>query len=203
MKTKTIPLRKMVISALLLSLILLMSFTPIGFIAIGAIDITLIHLPVLVGLLTEGLLVGLLLGGAFGLVSLLQALTPTTVLAPFFLNPLVSVLPRLLIPVMAWLAYRGAWHLTARWPRQQPVLSYGASALIGTLTNTVAVLGMLYLTAGPKVAEAMGIAPALVGGVMAGIVVSNGIPEAILSVLVVPPLVLAVLRATHRKPGDI
>lgn len=198
MNAKSIPLPKFVVCSLLFALILLMSFTPIGFLTIGPVSITLVQLPVLVGLLCEGLGVGMILGAAFGIVSLLRALAPAGILDPFFLNPLVSILPRLLVPLLAWAAYRGLWRVLARWPKQRPWLSYAGSALVGTLTNTVGVLLMLYLLYAGQVAEAFGISRELVGGVLAGIVVSNGIPEAIFAVLVVPPLVLAVRKATRK-----
>ena len=198
MRRKTLPLQKLVVCALLLSLLLLMSFTPIGFLAIGPVSITMAHLPVLVGLLCEGLGVGLFLGGAFGIISMVRALTPTTLLAPFFLNPLVSVMPRLLLPVLAWLTYHGLWKLLSRWPRQRALISYAGSALVGSATNTIVVLSMLQLIFREQIAKEMLIDPGLVSGVLIGIVVSNGIPELILSVLVVPPLVLAVHRAMKR-----
>ena len=187
-------------TALLTALMLVLSYTPLGFIPIGAISITIVHLPVLIGLMAQGLPTGLFLGALFGLISLVRSLTPTGLLDPFFLNPLISVLPRVVIPLAAWGVYRFAQRALAgkRGARHTAV---AAGALCGSIVNTVGVLGMLYLLYGASIAEAMGIAQGAVGGVLLTVAVTNGIPEAIASMLLTPAVVLAVDRAMHLGAG--
>lgn len=93
---------------------------------------TIMHLPVIVGAVLQGPVVGLIVGLVFGVFSLLQDTTG------LFVNPLVSVLPRLLIGPIAWLAFRGV----AGASRDVAAIVAG---VIGTLTNTVGVVGMIIL----------------------------------------------------------
>lgn len=187
-------------TALLTALMLVLSYTPLGFIPIGAISITIVHLPVLIGLMVQGLPTGLFLGALFGLISLMRSLTPTGLLDPFFLNPLISVLPRLFIPLAAWGVYRLAQRaLSGKRGAQHAAVAAGA--LCGSIVNTVGVLGMLYLLYGASIAEAMGIAQGAVGGVLLSVAVTNGIPEAIASMLLTPAVVLAVTRAMRLGAG--
>jgi uncharacterized membrane protein len=68
---------------------------------------------------------------------------------PAFLNPLISILPRLFIGPVAWLVYRAIAGWTVSGDEQRPrrpvieMIAIAASAFAGTLTNTVLVLGAL------------------------------------------------------------
>jgi uncharacterized membrane protein len=93
---------------------------------------TIMHLPVIVGAVLQGPVVGLIVGLVFGVFSLLQDTTG------LFVNPLVSVFPRLLIGPIAWLAFRAV----AGANRDAAAITAG---VIGTLTNTVGVVGMIIL----------------------------------------------------------
>jgi uncharacterized membrane protein len=74
----------------------------------------------------------------FGLFSMLQAaIAPSGPGDVVFTNPLISVLPRLLIGPAAWLVWQAL--------KKLPVAGMIASGLAGSLTNTVFVLGMLGL----------------------------------------------------------
>ena len=97
MKTKT---RKLAVTGMMTAIMIVMGTTPLGFIPIGPFKITIMHLPVIIGAILEGPVVGLVLGLFFGLFSLYQAVTAPTILSPLFMDPLVSVLPRMII----WIA---------------------------------------------------------------------------------------------------
>ena len=99
--------------------------------------------------LPEGLFVGLV----FGSLSLIQAaMSPSGVLDPFFVNPLVSVLPRMLIAVIAW----GLWKALNLIPHMPKTVSAGITGFITTVAHTLLVLGSLYVFQGQKVREALG-----------------------------------------------
>ena len=75
------------------------------------------------------------IGLIFGLFSLIQAaVSPTGPVDVFFTNPLISILPRILIGLTTWLVYR-AFH--ERW---LPLALISAS-IAGSLTNSLLVLG--------------------------------------------------------------
>jgi uncharacterized membrane protein len=84
-------------------------------------------------------LVGVIIGALFGIFSLIQAnIAPTGPGDLLFRDPLVSIFPRLFIGLTAYYVYL----LTQRWNK---VGALGGAAVVGTLTNTVLVLGMIGL----------------------------------------------------------
>jgi uncharacterized membrane protein len=104
--------RRIVITALLVAICLLLGLTPIGYIPIGAIEITLLCIPVIIGTVTEGLGVGLILGFFFGLTSFLQIFIKPTAFSQFIFSlsawktVLIIFIPRMFVPVTTWLRTR-------------------------------------------------------------------------------------------------
>ena len=95
-------IREMVIIGLLPAVVITLGLTPFGLIRLGALNATTMHIPVLIGALVEGPKVGALVGLLYGLFSWWSNMTqPSSLLSPLFMNPLVSVLPRLLFPIFA------------------------------------------------------------------------------------------------------
>ncbi len=187
--------RRLVLMAILLAVLLLLSVTPISYIGVGPVSITIAHIPIFIALLCEGLGAGLLMAFFFGAISFLRAWTPTKPLDILFTNPLVSILPRLLIPIIAWAAYKAVRKLVKP---TNLMLPWAAAGLCGTLTNTIGVLGMLWLVSGQKIAEMAGIDPSGVGAILGGIALTNGLPEAIVTALIVPVVMRALKR--FRRP---
>jgi uncharacterized membrane protein len=108
------------------------------------------HVPVIIGAIIEGPVVGSIIGLLFGFFSLIQAaLVPSSPLDAAFLNPLISILPRVFIGPLAWLAYRaiaGKTETGLQKARPRPVIriiAMVASTTAGTLTNTILVLSAL------------------------------------------------------------
>ncbi|MDO9629735.1 MAG: ECF transporter S component [Acholeplasmataceae bacterium] len=96
-------IKDLTLASVFAAIILLMTFVPqIGYITIGTVALTLIHIPVLIGVFLLPKKYSLVLALFFGLGSLIRAATtPTGPLDPAFVNPLVSVLPRLLFALAA------------------------------------------------------------------------------------------------------
>ena len=188
-------IRALTTTALLTALMLLLSFTSLGFIPIGAISITIVHLPVLIGLFTQGLPTGLVLGALFGVISLVRSITtPTGLFAQFFWNPLVSVLPRVLIVLAAWGAYRGVVRLM-HGSRRAEHAALAAGSLAGTLVNTLGVLGVIYIISSLGLMQPQGFAQEAVGPMLLTVALTNGIPEAIISAVIAPIIVTAVKKS--------
>ncbi len=174
--------RKMTITGMLAAVSILLGSTPLGFIPIGPTKATIMHLPVIIGSIMEGPLVGMGIGLIFGVFSIIQAIMAPTVLSFVFLNPLVAVLPRVLIGFTAYYSYKAT-------------KSASVSAAVGTLTNTIGVLGMIYLLYGARFAEALGQDKSKAASLIYGIATANGIPEIIVAVLVVSAVVMALKKA--------
>ena len=145
MQSQSFSTRRLVITAVLIAITIVLSIplnlgplVSLGFISFPpAIAVTIVHVPTIIAAILEGPIVGAIVGAAFGLFSLFLATQPTAGPgnAPF-VDPLVSVLPRLFIGPVAWLVYR-----SLKSAGEQVRLS--AAAVPGTLTNTFLVIGAL------------------------------------------------------------
>ncbi|MCK9218198.1 MAG: ECF transporter S component [Firmicutes bacterium] len=174
-------IRKMAVTGMLAAVSILLGSTPLGFIPVGPTKATIMHLPVIIGAIIEGPLVGAGIGLIFGIFSMIQAVMAPTITSFVFLNPLVAVLPRVLIGLTAYYTYK----MTKK---------SSVTAAIGTLTNTIGVLGMIYLIYGAQFAEALGQEKARAGALILGIATANGIPEIIVAILVVTAVVAALKK---------
>lgn len=177
---KKVDVRKMSIIAVLSAISIMLSMTPLGFIPIGPTNATIMHIPVIIGAIVEGPIVGISVGFIFGATSLLRALTMPTITSFAFINPLVSVLPRVIIGIAAYYVYKLAVKLT-----KNVFVSGWITGVIGSLVNTVGVLGMVYLLYGAKYAEALGESASAAKTLILTLIATNGIPEAIVGGFVV------------------
>jgi uncharacterized membrane protein len=131
-------LRKIVVAGALGALSIALFLTPLGYIPwLAGASLTVMHIPAIIGAVLEGPVVGAVVGGIFGVSALVKAATaPQGPIDPFFVNPLISVLPRLLIGLAAWAvfkAFRG----------KRAALASVSAGIAGSLANSVLVLGAL------------------------------------------------------------
>jgi uncharacterized membrane protein len=178
--------RKIAIAGILGAIAIFLGITRWGFIFWGAISLTIMHVPVVIGAVLEGPIVGLAIGLIFGIFSLIQAaVAPNSPADAIFTNPLISILPRLFIGPVAWLV----WNSLKRWQ----ILGLVAAGIAGSLTNTLLVLGMIGV---------LGLAP---WEVLGPIVIANGLPEAALSAFLVLVIVapLRYINVSRRKGANL
>ena len=182
--------RKMTVIGVLSAISIMMSMLPfIGYIPIGPTKATIMHIPVIIGAIIEGPVVGATIGLIFGLTSLWNAMTQPTITSIFFLNPLVSILPRVLIGVVAYYVYQGIYKISKK------VYAAGFMAgLIGSLANTVGVLGMIYVLYADKYIERIGQAGADAGKWLFTLAATNGVPEALVAALIVSAVSVSLIR---------
>lgn len=178
--TKKLEVRKMAIVGVLAAISIMLSMTPLGFIPIGPTNATIMHIPVIIGAILEGPMVGITVGAIFGATSLLRAFTMPTITSFVLMNPLVSILPRVLIGVVAYYVYKLTVKLT-----KNVFVSGWITGVIGSLVNTIGVLGMTYILYGARYAEALGKSAATAKTVILTLIATNGIPEAIVGGFVV------------------
>lgn len=183
--------RQLAVVGMLSSICIILGMTGYGFVPLPTAKATIMHIPVVIGAILEGPIVGMTIGLIFGLFSIFQNITAPNILSFAFLNPLVSVVPRVLIGLTAYYAYRLI-------KTDNQMIRIGAGAAVGALTNTVGVLSMLYLLYAAEFAKARGINPETVLKVVYGIATVNGIPEAIISVIITVPIVLAIKKARRQ-----
>lgn len=104
-KEKTVNVRKMTVAGVLGGISAILGLTPLGFIPIGPTRATIMHIPVIIGAIMEGPVVGGIVGLIFGVFSILQALMNPTPVSFMFLNPLISIVPRVLIGIVSYYVY--------------------------------------------------------------------------------------------------
>jgi uncharacterized membrane protein len=178
--TKKLNVRKMTIIGVLSAISIMLSMTPLGFIPIGPTNATIMHIPVIIGAIIEGPVVGMTIGLIFGVTSLLRAITMPTITSFVLINPIVSILPRVLIGLIAYYVYNLAMKLT-----KNVLVSGWITGMVGSLINTIGVLGMVYILYAERYAQALGESASNAKTLIFTIAATNGIPEAIIGGFVV------------------
>lgn len=195
--------RKMVQLSLLIALEVVLALTPLGFVPLGFTRATTMHIPVIIGAILMGPMQGGILGGVFGLCSLLTntfSPTPTSfVFTPFFSlgdmngnfwSLVICFVPRILIGVVAGYLYRA---IAGRGKHQ--LVGTAVSAAVASLINTGLVMGGIYVFFGESYAAAKEIPFDTLFSVIMGVVGINGVPEAIIAVIIVTAIIKPLRKA--------
>ena len=131
-QSKKLTTRTIAVSGVLGAITIMLSVTGLGMIPMPSLAgrATIMHVPVILGAILEGPVVGAFTGFIFGLYSFM---TPVGAIPA---DPIVRILPRILIGVTAYYTYV----LCRR-------SAFGAvmAAIVGTLTNTIGYLGLATL----------------------------------------------------------
>lgn len=182
--------RDLTLAGMLVAITVILDYT-IGVIPLPMVAITIVHLPAIIAGIVLGPVMGALIGFSMGATSLIHALTrpPSPFSALVFTNPLIAILPRIFIGVLAYYAYTlGSKYFS----KSKTNISVFIGAAIGSLTNTIGVLGMIFLL------YAQEIELLLEGTTAKAFVISvastNGVAEAIASGIICTPIVLALKK---------
>ncbi|MGL5531916.1 MAG: ECF transporter S component, partial [Culicoidibacterales bacterium] len=185
--------RQIALTAILSAFTMVLALTPLGLIPINpAINVTIIHIPVIIAAIVVGPASGMIVGLVFGIFSMINATVNPSLLSPVFLNPLVAVLPRVLIGLVAGYVYLAITKVTKK--PLAPV-TVGIAATAGTIMNTAGVLGLIYLFYGNFVYEVTGVA---VGPFLLTLIATNSVPELIVGVIIVVVVIKALSRTILR-----
>lgn len=193
MKTKKHDTRWMVSVALMAAIVIVLANTPLGMIQLPIIKATTVHIPVILGAILLGPGAGTILGAVFGICSLVSNTMAPTLLS-FAFSPFlsttgipgalkaiwISVGCRILIGVAAgWL-----WVLFTKIKLNQ-FIALPIVGFVGSMVNTVTVMGSIYFLFAQQYAEAKEVALTAVFGLVMGTVTASGIPEAIAAAILV------------------
>ena len=193
MKTKKHDTRWMVRVALMAAIVIVLANTPLGMIQLPIIKATTVHIPVILGAILLGPGAGAILGAVFGICSLVSNTMAPTLLS-FAFSPFlsttgipgalkaiwISVGCRILIGVVAgWL-----WVLFTKIKLNQ-FIALPIVGFVGSMVNTVTVMGSIYFLFAQQYAEAKEVALTAVFGLVMGTVTASGIPEAIAAAILV------------------
>jgi len=188
-------IRTMAVTSLMIAITIIMAFTLLGTIPLPMVSVTIAFLPAIVTVMLEGFAPGLTVATAAGLSSMIRAyIMPTGILFPFIQNPLVSVLPRMLIAVTVFLVFKAL--IGTKLPRP---ITIGIAAAAGSITNTVAFLGMMWLIYAAPLHDAVmsisGTPHASVWAFMVFVVTTNATIEVIVNTIIATLVVTALMKA--------
>ena len=196
--------RTLAIAGILTAITFLLGLTPIGYIPLPAMKITILCIPVLIGVLLEGLGVGIWLGFVFGLTSLIQIFMGDVlgliIIEMSLIKTLIVVfIPRLLVPVVAYFVYK---LIKLIGNKITDKVGYGIAAFFGSATNTAFFIGFIFLLFGKdfeQIAQPLEISADVLKYSLTGAIVTNGIPEAIAAVIIVTAVCIAVTAYREKR----
>lgn len=195
--------------ALMAAIVILLANTPLGMIQLPIIKATTVHIPVIIGAVMLGPLAGAILGGIFGICSMISN-TMTPSLLSFAFSPFmsttgivgavkavwISVGCRVMIGVVSgWL-----WILLKKIHLNR-YAALAVTGFVGSMTNTVTVMGSIFVLLMNEYASARNVVGAKeVFGLIMVTVTSSGIPEAIAAMILVAVIGSALLYAMSKMP---
>lgn len=206
MKTKKHDTRWMVSVALMAAIVIVLANTPLGMIQLPVIKATTVHIPVILGAILLGPSAGAILGGVFGICSLVSNTMAPTLLS-FAFSPFMSTtgIPGALkaiwisvgCRVLIGLASGWLWKLLERLKVNQSI-SLLLTGFVGSMVNTVTVMGSIYFLFAQQYAQAREVGVTAVWGLIMGTVTAAGIPEAIAAAVLVIALGKVLIRVFRK-----
>jgi uncharacterized membrane protein len=196
----------MVSVALMAAIVVVLANTPLGMIQLPIIKATTVHIPVIIGAILLGPLAGAILGGVFGVCSMISN-TMAPYLLSFAFSPFlsttgitgaakaiwVSVGCRILIGVAAgwlWILFK-----KIKWNH---IVALAITGFVGSMVNTITVMGSIYLLFAKQYADAKEVAIGAVWGLIMGTITASGIPEALAAAVIVAIVAKVLLKAIRR-----
>ncbi|WP_035313124.1 ECF transporter S component [Brochothrix campestris] len=175
---------RLALLGVLTAIIIIQTFVPfLGYIPLGVLNVTIIPVTIIIAAVVLGPKDGAIVGGVWGMIVFIRAyVAPTSPLAPLvFVNPIISVLPRILIGLLAGYAYMAFTKL-----KLNQSLSLAISAIIGSAVNTILVLGLIFIFYKEVYADFIKLDVDQVLGALMVIISTNGVLEAVFAAIVVP-----------------
>lgn len=190
--------------ALMAAIVVLLANTPLGMIQLPIIKATTVHIPVILGAILLGPAAGAILGAVFGICSMISNTVAPTLLS-FAFSPFMSMTGiigavkaiwisigcRMMIGLVAgWL-----WMILRRVNVNQ-VITLAITGFIGSMTNTIFVMGSIYFLLAQQYAEVKSVAVNAVWGLIMATVFGSGIPEAVAAAVLVALIGKVLIKVT-------
>ncbi|MDO4604888.1 MAG: ECF transporter S component [Helcococcus sp.] len=175
-------------------IIVMLAIPGLGYIPLPFMNATLVHIPVIILAIVKGPKLGAVIGGVFGVSSLLNSLIRPNITSFIFINPLISVLPRILIGLFSGLMADGLRNKNWKYNLQNLI-----PAGIGSIVNTIGVLGMIYILYAKDYLEATGKVGQSAFAVIGYIAVTHGVVEMIIAMIIATPIANALLKYNKGK----
>ena len=192
--------------ALMMAIIIVLANTPLGMIQLPIIKATTVHIPVIIGAIVLGPLAGAILGATFGVCSLISNTMAPTLLSFAFSPFLASDVPGIFKALWISVGCRMLIGIAAGWlwivlkkVKINKLITLAITGFVGSMVNTIAVMGSIYLLLARQYAEAKEVAVSAVFGLVMGTVTASGIPEAIAAAILVAAITRVVLSVYNKS----
>ena len=179
--------------ALMMAIVILLANTPFGMIQLPVIKATTVHIPVILGAILLGPLAGSILGATFGICSMISNTVAPTLLS-FAFSPFMSMTGLVGVVKALWISVgcRSMIGLVTGWlwiffkkVNLNGLIALPVTGFIGSMVNTVFVMGSIYLLFASQYADAKNVGIGAVWGLIMVTVTASGIPEAIVAAILV------------------
>ena len=173
--------------ALMAAIVILLANTPLGMIQLPVIKATTVHIPVILGAVLLGPTAGAVLGGVFGICSLISNTTAPTLLS-FAFSPFMSTTGLAGAIKAVWISVgcrvmigvgSGWLWILLRKLKVNTSIALPITGFAGSMLNTILVMGSIYFLLAAEYAGARNVAVDAVWGLILGTVTASGIPEAL------------------------
>lgn len=180
-------IRWLTFDAMALAIIAVLALVPYwGFIKLGPLSITILHVPVLIFAYFGGIKRGWLYGLMFGIMSLIRCTYPPYGdLDVYCINPLISVLPRVIFGFLAGLVFEYVKKIKNKTGRYATVLG---SSIVLTFVHTILFISMLALIYIHQIEAAY---DSTFGILLVGTIVSGSLPECAVAAILTPLVTFA------------
>lgn len=172
------------ILGILTAIVIIQNFVPLlGYIPIPPLNPTIIHITVIVVSLTLGTKDGMIIGSVWGITRMVKAFTLPASPFDYFLwrNPIIAIFPRIMVGFVAGYVYN-----VCRKRFKKDSTAMILSSVLASLTNTILVLGLIYLIYGETYAALLKVDYSNLLGVLGTVVLTSGIGEAIAAAIIAP-----------------
>ncbi len=192
--------------ALMAAIVVLLANTPLGMIQLPITKATTVHIPVILGGVVLGPMAGALLGGVFGICSLISnTIAPS--LTSFAFSPFMSTTGLVGAVKALWISVgcRTLIGIVSGWlwiilkkVKLSNSIALPVVGFIGSMCNTVFVMGSIYFLLAEQYAQARQVAVSAVYGLVMATVTGAGVMEAIAALVLVTAIGKALLGPVRK-----
>lgn len=164
----------------------------LGFIPLGFINVTTLHIPVIIAGILLGKKDGAIIGFVFGLLSVLkntfQPVATSFLFSPFYeigevsgsyKSLIIALVPRILVGFLSGLCFEILLKKT-----KKETTAMGIAAFVGSMTNTLLVMSLVYIFFAAEYATAINVAYDTIIYFILGVIATNGVAEAIVGIII-------------------
>ena len=196
---------RMVALAMMAAIVVLLANTPLGLIQLPVIKATTVHIPVILGAILLGPSAGCVLGGVFGICSLVSnTIAPTLTsfaFSPFYADGIVGAMKAVWISVgcrvLIGLVSGWLWIILKK-VKLPEIVALPIVGFVGSMTNTVAVMGSIYFLLAEQYAAAREVAVTAVYGLIMATITGAGVMEALAALVLVAAIGKALLGPARK-----